>query len=106
MIKNRIERFSPYAPVAVLQFPAFLPLERRKTGKSTVPPMKAAVKLQFPVFLLSERRNTRKSTLPPIRTAVKLQFPAFLLGAEENWKIDFTANESSGKAAISSFPPL
>ena len=28
------------------------------------------------------------------------------LGAEESWKIDFTADESGGKAAIASFPPL
>ena len=27
-------------------------------------------------------------------------------GAEENWKIDFTADENRGKAALSSFPPL
>ena len=39
-----------------LQFPAFLLSERRKTGKSTLPPMGAAVMLQFPVSLLSERR--------------------------------------------------
>ncbi|XXG43687.1 hypothetical protein AAC387_Pa01g3675 [Persea americana] len=43
-----------------LQFPVFLPLERRKTGKSSLPPMGAAVKLQFPVFLLPERRKTLK----------------------------------------------
>ncbi|XXG57800.1 hypothetical protein AAC387_Pa04g0247 [Persea americana] len=28
------------------------------------------------------------------------------LRAEENWKIDFTADESGGKPAIASFPPL
>ena len=28
------------------------------------------------------------------------------LGEEENWKIDLTADGSSGKAATSSFPPL
>ena len=28
------------------------------------------------------------------------------LGAEENWKIDITADENGGKAANSSFPPL
>ena len=33
------------------------------------------------------------SSFPPLR-------------AEENWKMDFTADESSGKAAIASFPPL
>ena len=36
-------------------------------------------------------------------------YPYFRLSAfvaEENWKIDFTADESSGKAANASFPPL
>ncbi|XXG57645.1 hypothetical protein AAC387_Pa04g0092 [Persea americana] len=33
------------------------------------------------------------SSFPPLR-------------AEENWKIDFTADESGGKPAIASFPPL
>ena len=28
------------------------------------------------------------------------------LRAEENWKVHFTADESGGKASISSFPPL
>ena len=28
------------------------------------------------------------------------------LRAEENWKIQFTADESGGKAATASFPPL
>ena len=28
------------------------------------------------------------------------------LGAEENWKIQFTADERGGKAATASFPPL
>ena len=28
------------------------------------------------------------------------------LGADENWKIDFTADGNSGKAAVASFPPL
>ncbi|KAJ8628209.1 hypothetical protein MRB53_021516 [Persea americana] len=149
MIKNRIERFPPYAPVAVLQFPVFLLSERRKAGKSTLLPMRVAVKLQFPVFLLSVRRKAGKSTLPPMREALLFTpvHPSFCgtkprprthqqekkgkndkksdrkisaictrrsyaissfppLGAEESWKIEFTADESSGKAAISSFPPL
>ena len=33
------------------------------------------------------------SSFPPLR-------------AEENWKANFTADESSGKAATASFPPL
>ena len=33
------------------------------------------------------------SSFPPLR-------------AEENWKMDFTADERGGKAAIASFPPL
>ena len=28
------------------------------------------------------------------------------LGAEESWKIHFTADESGGKPAIAGFPPL
>ncbi|XXG89508.1 hypothetical protein AAC387_Pa12g1489 [Persea americana] len=63
--------------------------------------------MQFPVFLLSERRKTGKSTLPPMRAAVKPQPGSFPpLRAEENWKIPFTADESGGKAAPASFPPL
>ncbi|XXG89495.1 hypothetical protein AAC387_Pa12g1480 [Persea americana] len=63
--------------------------------------------MQFPVFLLSERRKTGKSTLPPMRAAVKLQPASFPpLRAEENWKIQFTADEGGGKAAPASFPPL
>ena len=40
-----------------MQIPAFLLSERRRTGKTTLPPMGAAVKLQLPVFLRSERRK-------------------------------------------------
>ncbi|XXG89483.1 hypothetical protein AAC387_Pa12g1464 [Persea americana] len=60
--------------------------------------------MQFPVFLLSERRKTGKSTLPPMKAAVKLQPASFPpLRAEENWKIKFTADESGGKAAPNQF---
>ena len=79
MIKNRIERFSPYVPATIPQFPVFLLSERRKTAKPSLPPMRAAVKLQMPVFLLSQRRKTGKSSLPPMRAAVKLQLSGFLL---------------------------
>ncbi|KAJ8614988.1 hypothetical protein MRB53_015461 [Persea americana] len=53
---------------------------RRKTGKATLPPMRAAVKLQLRVFLLSQRRKTGKCL--------------------------FTAHESCGKAPTATFPPL
>ena len=76
-----------------MQFPVFLLSERRKTGKSTLPPMGAAVKLQLPVVLLSERRKTGKSSLPPIRGAVKLQLPVFLLSERR-------------KTGKSSLPPI
>ena len=126
-IKNRIERFSPYVPATIPQFPVFLLSERRKTGKPTLPPMRAAVKLQMPVFLLSERRKagksslppmraavnpqipvfllserrkTGESSLPPMRAAVKLQLPVFLLsGWRKTGKFEFAAHASSGKAA-------
>ncbi|XXG78542.1 hypothetical protein AAC387_Pa08g2471 [Persea americana] len=62
-----------------MQFPIFHLSERRKTGKSTLQPKRAALKLQLPVFLLSERRKAGKSSLPPMRAAVKLQFLVFLL---------------------------
>ena len=86
-----------------VQLPAFLLPGMRKTGKSILPPMRAAVKPQFPVFLLSQRRKTGISILPPMGAAVKLQLPA---GEEENWKISFTADASSGKAVIAGFPLL
>ncbi|KAJ8614984.1 hypothetical protein MRB53_015457 [Persea americana] len=54
--------------------------ERRKAGKATLPPMRAAVNLQLRVFLLSQRRKTGKCR--------------------------FTAHESGGKAATATFPPL
>ena len=42
-----------------------------------------------------------------MRAAVKLQFSSFPpLRAEEDWKIDFTADDNGGEAAIASFPPL
>ena len=78
MIKNRIERFSPYVPATIPQFPVFLLSERRKTAKPSLPPMRAAVKLQVPVFRPSERRKSGKPTLPPMGTAVKRQLPVFL----------------------------
>ncbi|XXG89507.1 hypothetical protein AAC387_Pa12g1488 [Persea americana] len=63
--------------------------------------------MQFPVFLLPERRKTGKSTLLPMRAVVKMQPASFPpLRAEENWKIKFTADESGGKAAPASSPPL
>ncbi|XXG76332.1 hypothetical protein AAC387_Pa08g0698 [Persea americana] len=86
-----------------MQFPVFLLSEWRKTGKSTLPPMRAAVKLRLPAFRLSKRRKAGKSSLPPLRAAVKMQLPAFL---HSQWKIQFTADESGGNAATASFPPL
>ena len=38
--------------------------------------------------------------------AVKLQIPVSPLRAEENWKVQFTADERGGKAAFPTFPPL
>ncbi|XXG76331.1 hypothetical protein AAC387_Pa08g0697 [Persea americana] len=86
-----------------MQFPAFLLSKWRKTGKYTLPPLRAAVKLRFPAFRLSKRRKAGESSLPPMRAAVKLQLPAFL---HSQWKIKFTADESGGKAATASFPFL
>ena len=69
--------------------------------------MKAVVKPQLQVFLLSERRKAGKSTLPSMRVAVKLQLPAFVLSERRNTgKCNFTADESGGKAAAATFPPL
>ncbi|XXG66436.1 hypothetical protein AAC387_Pa06g0005 [Persea americana] len=70
--------------------------------------MGAAVKLQLLVFLLSERRKTGKSTLPPMREAVKLQLPVCLLpqsGGKLEITVD-TADESGGEAATANFPLL
>ena len=86
-----------------MQLRAFLLSGMRKTGKSILPPMRAAVKLQFPLFLLSQRRKTGISILPPMGAAVNLQLPA---GEEENGKINFTADASSGNVVIAGFPPL
>ncbi|KAJ8632510.1 hypothetical protein MRB53_025846 [Persea americana] len=73
-----------------MQFPVFLLSERRKTGKSTLPPMGAAVKLQLPDFLLSERRKTGKSSLPPMRAAV----------------CQFSSSHSGGKLENAILPPM
>ncbi|KAJ8635002.1 hypothetical protein MRB53_009269 [Persea americana] len=78
-----------------LKVPAFLLSQRRKPGKSSLPPVRAAVKLKLPAFLLSQRRK-----------AGKCEFAAHASGAEENWKIQFTADESGGNAESASFPPL
>ncbi|XXG76333.1 hypothetical protein AAC387_Pa08g0699 [Persea americana] len=59
--------------------------------------------MQFPLFLLSEWRKAGESTLPPMGAAVKLQLPNFL---HSQWKIQFTTDESGGKAATAGFPPL
>ncbi|XXG89302.1 hypothetical protein AAC387_Pa12g1337 [Persea americana] len=66
--------------------------KRKKNRIERFPPYVPAAHMQFPVFLLS-RSIYAISSFPPLRE-------------EENWKIDFTAYESSGKAAIASFPAL
>ena len=70
---------------------------------------------------LHPRHKSVVSSFPPLRAeenwkidftadeteAVKAASASFpLLIEEENWKIDFTADESGGKAATASFPPL
>ncbi|XXG66442.1 hypothetical protein AAC387_Pa06g0010 [Persea americana] len=61
--------------------------------------MRAAVKQQLPLFILPEWRKTGKCEFTDHAGCGKA-------AAEENWNIDFTADESSGKAAIASFTPL
>ena len=52
-----------------------------------------------------DKKSDRNTTAICARSVSPISsFPP--LRAEENWKVDFTADESSGKAAIASFPPL
>ena len=66
-----------------------------------------AAYLQFPVFLLSERRENTKIDFTADESSGKAAIASFPpVRAGENWKSDFTADESGGKAATASFPPL
>ncbi|XXG73791.1 hypothetical protein AAC387_Pa07g2637 [Persea americana] len=89
-----------------MQFPVFLLSERRKTGKSTLLPMGAAVKLQLPVSSFQSGGKLENHFTADERggKAAIASFPP--LRAQEGWKIRFTADESGGKAATASFPPL
>ena len=69
--------------------------------------MRAAVKLQLPGFLLSQRRKAGNCSYTADESGGKAATASFPpLRAEEDWKMDLTADENGGKAAIASFPPL
>ena len=92
--------------------------KRKKSRIERFPPYVPAAHMQFPVFLLS-RSIYAISSFPPLREEEnwKINFTAYEssgkaaiacfrpLTAEENWKLKFTADESSGKAATACFPP-
>ena len=62
------------------------PTNKQKKGKNDK-------KSDWKISSICSRSTSAISSFPP-------------LWEEENWKIDFTADESGGKSAISGFPPL
>ena len=62
------------------------PTNKQKKGKKDK-------KSHWNITAIRTRSISAISIFPPLR-------------AEENWKIDFTADESGGKTEIASFPPL
>ena len=62
------------------------PTNKQKKGKKDK-------KSHWNITAIRTRSISAISIFPPLR-------------AEENWKIDFTADESGGKAEIASFPPV
>ena len=62
------------------------PTNKQKKGKKDR-------KSHWNITAIRTRSISAISIFPPLR-------------AEENWKIDFTADESGGKAEIASFPPV
>ena len=83
---------------AIASFP---PLTEEETGKSTLPPMRAAVKLQLPVFLLCERRKTGHCSFTAALISGKVHFTAFLRSERRktgNWR--YAAGTYGGSVSI------
>ena len=98
--KKSVSKISATCTRSVSAISSFPPLRAEENWKIDFTADGSGGKAAIANFLLSQRRKTGKSSLPPVRAAVKLKLPAFLLSQRRKaGKCEFAAHASGGKAA-------